>query len=182
MTDAVGLPPGLARYVLGPDGAIQRVRLGAYAWCERPGSVLLARVASNGPGGGQWTLPGGGLDFGEDPAAGARREVREETGYDVVLGALLGVRSGILEPGQTVSGHRVQTVGIVYRGEVTGGELAVEVGGSTDLAAWVPFDGPGWAPGRVTCWPGSGALTERSPAAESAASRPAQATRATLLP
>ena len=45
----------------------------------------------------------------------------------------------MLEPAQTISGHRVQTVGIVFRGEVTGGEPITEYDGSTDLAAWVPF-------------------------------------------
>jgi ADP-ribose pyrophosphatase YjhB (NUDIX family) len=130
---------GLAKYFTGPDGAVQRVRLGAYAWCERDGAVLLTRVSPHGPGGGLWTLPGGGLDFGEDPAAGATREVLEETGYEVRLGGLVGVRSGVLEPAQTISGHRVQTVGIVYRGQITGGELLTEYEGSTDLAAWVPI-------------------------------------------
>lgn len=31
-----------------------------------------------------WVLPGGGLDFNELPEEGAIREVKEETGYDVV--------------------------------------------------------------------------------------------------
>ena len=139
MTDAPVLPRGLAKYFAGPDGIVQRVRLGAYAWCERDSAVLLTRVAAQGPGGGLWTLPGGGLDFGEHPGAGAVREVLEETGYDVALGELLGIRSDVLEPAQTISHHRVQTVGIVYRGTVTGGELRQEYEGSTDLAAWVPF-------------------------------------------
>jgi ADP-ribose pyrophosphatase YjhB (NUDIX family) len=115
------------------------VRLAAYAWCERDGAVLLTRVSPHGPGGGLWTLPGGGLDFGEDPAAAATREVNEETGYDIELGDLLGIRSAVLEPAHTVSGHRVHTVGILYRGTITGGDLRLEHEGSTDLAAWVPF-------------------------------------------
>jgi ADP-ribose pyrophosphatase YjhB (NUDIX family) len=131
--------PPVPKHLLGPDGVIQRVRLGAYAWCERDGSVLLTRVAPDGPGGGLWTLPGGGLDFGEDPEAGAAREVLEETGYAVELGALVGIRNGVLEPAATISGQRIQTVGIVYRGAITGGELATEFEGSTDLAAWIPF-------------------------------------------
>ena len=131
--------PTVPKHLLGPDGVIQRVRLGAYAWCERDGAVLLTRVSSEGPGGGLWTLPGGGLGFGEDPEAGATREVLEETGYAVELGSLVGVRSAVLEPAQTISGHRVQTVGLVYRGTVTGGELATEFEGSTDAAAWIPL-------------------------------------------
>lgn len=131
--------PAVPKHLLGPDGAIQRVRLGAYAWCERDGAVLLTRVSDEGPGGGLWTLPGGGLDFGEDPEAGATREVLEETGYVAELGALVGVRNAILEPAQTISGHRVQTVGIVYRGTITGGKLTTEFEGSTDAAAWIPL-------------------------------------------
>ena len=122
-----------------PDGVVQRVRLGAYAWCERDGAVLLTRVAPEGPGAGRWTLPGGGLDFGEDPADGAIREVREETGYEVSLGAVLGIKSHTMEPHETISGHRLHVVAIVYAGEIAGGELQVEFEGSTDLAAWVPF-------------------------------------------
>lgn len=131
--------PRVPRHLLGPDGVIQRVRLGAYAWCERDGTVLLTRVSAEGPGGGLWTLPGGGLDFGESPEDGAAREVREETGYSVELGGLVGIRSDVLEPAQTISGHRVQTVGIVYHGTITGGELATEFEGSTDAATWVPL-------------------------------------------
>jgi ADP-ribose pyrophosphatase YjhB (NUDIX family) len=115
------------------------VRLAAYAWCERDDSLLLTRVSQHGPGGGLWTLPGGGLDFGEDPAAAATREVNEETGCDIELGDLLGIRSAVLEPAHTVSGHRVHTVGILYRGTITGGDLRLDYEGSTDLAAWVPF-------------------------------------------
>jgi 8-oxo-dGTP diphosphatase len=140
VTTAAPLPAPLARYFAGPDGVIQRVRLGAYAWCERDGTVLLTRVSAKGPGGGLWTLPGGGLRFGEDPVAGVTREVREETGYDVALGALVGIRSDVLEPNQTISGHRVQTVGIVYRGTIVSGELLAEFEGSTDAAAWILLD------------------------------------------
>jgi ADP-ribose pyrophosphatase YjhB (NUDIX family) len=132
--------PAVPKHLLGPDGVIQRVRLGAYAWCERDGAVLLTRVSDAGPGGGLWTLPGGGLDFGEDPVAGAIRETLEETGYAVELAELIGIRSAVLEPEQTISGHRVQTVGIVYRGLITGGDLRTEFEGSTDAAAWIPLE------------------------------------------
>ena len=33
--------------------------------------------------GGWWELPGGGLDWGENPIDGLRREIKEEMGLDV---------------------------------------------------------------------------------------------------
>jgi 8-oxo-dGTP diphosphatase len=124
---------------VGPDGAVERVRVAAYAWAERDESLLLVRIAPAELGAGRWTLPGGGLAFGEDPATGAIRELREETGLEGEAGELLGVRSAILEPHMVKSGHRIHTVGILYRVTITGGELRHEVEESTDLAAWISF-------------------------------------------
>jgi 8-oxo-dGTP diphosphatase len=135
MTDSQ-LPPGVQR-LIGPDGVLQRVRPAVYAWCERDGAVVLCRVASRGPGAGRWTLPGGGLRFGEDPLAALTREFEEETGLTVAPGDLLGVRSAVVEPAETVSGHRIQTLGILYRGTVLGGQLRDEAAGSTDQARWI---------------------------------------------
>ncbi|MDP9417766.1 MAG: NUDIX domain-containing protein, partial [Actinomycetota bacterium] len=42
------------------------------------------------PGAGRWSIPGGRVERGETDADAVRREVREETGLDVVVGILLG--------------------------------------------------------------------------------------------
>jgi 8-oxo-dGTP pyrophosphatase MutT (NUDIX family) len=49
--------------------------------------VLLFRYDDGPPNGRHWCTPGGGLNDGETYAAGARRELAEETGWtDVPLG------------------------------------------------------------------------------------------------
>lgn len=53
------------------------------------GRLLLVR-RRNEPGLGQWSIPGGRVEPGEDDPAAVRREVLEETGLDVVVGAWLG--------------------------------------------------------------------------------------------
>lgn len=122
------------------EGVVERTRLGAYAWCEADGEVLMCRVAPGYPDPGSWSLPGGGLEFGEDPAAGALRELDEETGLEGRVEALMGILSEVLEPEETVSGHRIHMVSILYRVTPTGGELRDEPDGSTDRAAWIPLD------------------------------------------
>lgn len=51
--------------------------------CVRDGKVLLLRESEVRSG--QWELPGGGLDFGEDITQGLRREIEEETGLKVKM-------------------------------------------------------------------------------------------------
>jgi ADP-ribose pyrophosphatase YjhB (NUDIX family) len=114
------------------------LRVGAYAVCLRDGAVLLARLIGADPP--LWTLPGGGLDHGEDPRDGAIREVEEETGYRVELRQLLTVESfrWLLDRPDGPVDH--QAICVIYTAEAVGGELRNEVGGSTDVAAWVPLD------------------------------------------
>ena len=77
---------------------IERTRISAYTWCEASDAVLLCRLRMDDPDPGAWTLPGGGLDFGEDPVDGALRELGEETGLEARIDSLAGIRSEVFEP------------------------------------------------------------------------------------
>lgn len=119
----------------------RKLRVAAYAVCVRDGQVLLAR--SPGPDGTpEWVLPGGGMEHGEDPYDTVRREVTEETGYRIRVTGLLGVdsTSRVFRGGRLRRLADHQGVRILYEGEIAGGELRHEVGGSTDFAAWQDLD------------------------------------------
>ena len=64
-------------------GLPKRQRVAAYAVILRDGEILLSRLAESVTPDELWTLPGGGLDHGEDPRDAVVREIREETGLAI---------------------------------------------------------------------------------------------------
>lgn len=112
-------------------------RVAAYGLVLRKGRILLCRMSDRVPAdAGLWTLPGGGLDFGEDPAEAMVREVFEETGLHVRPRDIAGIDSvRFEEEARTLHGIR-----ILYRTELLGGTLRYEVDGSTDMCAWWTLD------------------------------------------
>ena len=111
------------------------IRLAAYGVIRRADEILLCRISPGYPGTGLWTLPGGGLDFGEEPRAGAIREVEEETGLVARIAGEPAIFSstGTWPREPEVAFH---TIRFVYPMEVTGGTFRNELDGSTDVAAW----------------------------------------------
>ena len=90
---------------------------------------------------GTWTLPGGGIDHGEHPLVALEREVYEETGLPYTVGPLLDIGSrhfiGRAPSGRLEDFHGLR---LVYAGSVPVDlpPQVIEVGGSTDAAAWIP--------------------------------------------
>lgn len=64
-----------------------------HAIVEKDGALLLVRRADGMVEGGKWGLPGGFLDRDESLAQGTLRELREETGWEGEVVALLRVNS-----------------------------------------------------------------------------------------
>ncbi|SRR6266545_2512707 len=120
----------------------RRQRVAAYAVILREGHILLSRLAPKVSREELWTLPGGGLDHGEDPRDAVIREIYEETGLTATVGETARVYSahmpGAWRDGMQVDAHALR---IVYDGWVAPDSpepRVVEVDGSTVEAAWVP--------------------------------------------
>jgi 8-oxo-dGTP pyrophosphatase MutT (NUDIX family) len=115
----------------------------AYALLTRDSEVLLPRMSGRTRIPGRWTLPGGGIDHGEDPREALRREVREETGLEIEPGAVADVHSshfiGPRADGLVEDYHGIH---LIFRAVILPTSLdreprVVEVDGSTDAAAWL---------------------------------------------
>jgi 8-oxo-dGTP diphosphatase len=126
----------------------RRQRVAAYAVIlrEHGGGVeiLLSRLAPRVSRSELWTLPGGGVDHGEDPRDALIREVQEETGLDATVGDRARVYSAHMprspRDGQLVDAHAIR---LVYEGWVPPQSpvpRVVEVDGSTIEAAWKTLD------------------------------------------
>jgi ADP-ribose pyrophosphatase YjhB (NUDIX family) len=70
-----------------------------------------------------WTLPGGYADVGFDPARNAVKEVREETGLEVDITALVGIYDSSLHSFPTL-GRQVYT--LVFYAGLLGGSLCAD--------------------------------------------------------
>jgi ADP-ribose pyrophosphatase YjhB (NUDIX family) len=113
----------------------RRTAADAVLFDER-GHVLLQRRADFNV----WGLPGGAVELGETLEAAVRREVKEETGFDVEVVRLVGAYS---DPADTTvsypSGDVVHYVSLVFECRTVGGD------GRTDAEstgqAWFAPDG-----------------------------------------
>lgn len=110
----------------------QRTRVAAYAWITDGEQVLLTRLGWREKDCAKWTVPGGGIEFGEHPDAAVVREVYEETGLEVVVRRLIGADSECFE----YENGAFHAIRFLYDVDVIGGELRAEGNGSTDRVDW----------------------------------------------
>jgi 8-oxo-dGTP diphosphatase len=93
--------------------------------------VLLVRRGQE-PMKGEWSIPGGALELGETLEAAVRREVLEETGLEVEIGAIVEVLDKIVTENGRVRYHYVL---IDFLCRILGG--ALRVGSDADDVRWV---------------------------------------------
>jgi 8-oxo-dGTP diphosphatase len=115
--------------------SLMHTRVSAYAFAIHDGHVLLTQLAAYCFNAGHWTLPGGGIDHGEQPMEAVVREAREETSLEATQLELLHARafSEVTKRGPFMG------VQLVYRATMRGDPRVIEVGGSTAAARWVPL-------------------------------------------
>jgi ADP-ribose pyrophosphatase YjhB (NUDIX family) len=81
---------------------------------------------------GQWNIPSGHQEYGENIIKGAARETFEETGLKISITSLLGIYNYVIESGN----HSVR---FVFLAEVSGGKIKFD-GKEIIDAKWMPYD------------------------------------------
>jgi ADP-ribose pyrophosphatase YjhB (NUDIX family) len=94
----------------------------------RDEKILLVQRGED-PGKGLWGLPGGFVELGETVPEALMREVLEETGYEIELGALVGVWSFFNDV------KKIAGIVLIYETRVVGGEL--QIASDSIAAEWV---------------------------------------------
>jgi ADP-ribose pyrophosphatase YjhB (NUDIX family) len=132
--------PGLVR---DPDEAVAPYqRTAAYGVVRSERGLLLTELSDATSAPGRWTLPGGGLDAGEQPQDALHREIWEESGQRVEEVRLLEVHTshwiGRAPGGRLEDFHAVRIVYAAWCPQPTD-PVVLDVGGSTASVAWVPL-------------------------------------------
>jgi 8-oxo-dGTP diphosphatase len=116
-----------------PPPSFPIVGVGAVIWNEKNEIVLIRRGQE--PRRGQWSIPGGRLEWGEPVKDAILREVREETGLVVEIAGFIDVVDSVTrDEAGTVSHHYVL---IDFSARYLSGDISA--GSDAADARWVPY-------------------------------------------
>lgn len=99
----------------------------AVVMATQAGKLLLTQRANN-PLQGYWAPPAGYIEIDETLEAGAAREAREETGYEVVIDSLLGLHSR----------PHTGIIFTIYQGHIVGGQPRRDETETLDMGLFAP--------------------------------------------
>ena len=108
-------------------------RVGVAVIVRRGAEVLLVRRI-NAHGAGTWAVPGGHLEFGEAPEDCATREVREETGIEVVEVQFRALTNDVF------GAEHKHYITVWMEGSWAAGEASVTAPGEASEVAWCRWD------------------------------------------
>ncbi|SMF80871.1 ADP-ribose pyrophosphatase YjhB, NUDIX family [Paenibacillus uliginis N3/975] len=117
--------------------------LGVYGVLIKDGRILLIRKA-RGPYLGKWDLPGGSIEFGEEPEQTLKREFHEETGLTAIRGIMkTAVSCTIIYQRTEDELEEMHHIGIIYQVELEDDKAPIKREGDQQDslgAEWIPLE------------------------------------------
>ena len=115
-------------------------RPAVYGIVIKDSEVLLSKQFGN-----KYGLPGGGLKLGEIPEDGVIREIKEETGIDVINPKITGLENSFFKSSHSIDNNAYHSLLIYYICEYSGGQLSTsgfdkDERINSELAEWINVD------------------------------------------
>ena len=125
------------------DAPVIRQRLAAYSLVVSERGILATEFSERTAVPGLWSLPGGGIDEGENPAQAVQREIYEETGQTVDVRQFLDLQTdhwiGLSPSGVVEDFHAVRLIYVAHCPDPSD-PVVHDAGGTTEASAWVSFE------------------------------------------
>ena len=103
---------------------------------RKDGSILIFKRNLTDTTPGIWEHPGGKLEWGEDPAEGAKREVKEETNLDVKITRPIDIYSYVAER----HGQNKHCIQLVFEAELLDENQEVVINDEHSEFRWVKLE------------------------------------------
>lgn len=121
----------------------RHTHLGVYGIIIKDNEVLLIQKA-RGPHTGKWDLPGGSIEFGEEPYEALKREIEEEAGITGIVGKIrTAISYTLIYPYTKNQLEELHHIGIIYDVDVLDNryDLRANGDGQDSLGArWIAID------------------------------------------